>query len=121
MLLVGFYLTYWLMNWSLLYDTFGMDLHRSYVGLLIIGIFWNKLGYFLKPALMALSRKYEREADAFAAKVRPDTEPLVLALKKLARHNLSNLTPHPFYVWFNYSHPPLLERIRKIELMAADH
>ena len=113
-----FYLTYLLMNWSLVYDTFGLDPHRSYVGLLIIGIFWKKLGYFLKPALMALSRRYEREADAFAIKVRPDTEPLILALKKLARHNLSNLTPHPMYVWFNYSHPPLLERIREIELLA---
>ncbi len=118
MLLVGFYATYLLMNWGLVYETFRVDPHRSYVGLMIIGIFWKKVGYFLKPALMALSRKYEKQADAFALKVQPGAQPLILALKKLARHNLSNLAPHPLYVWFNYSHPTLLERVKQLELMA---
>jgi STE24 endopeptidase len=44
-------------------------------------------------------------------------EPLILALKKMARDNLSNLRPHPIYVWFNYSHPPLLERIQTLQDM----
>jgi STE24 endopeptidase len=119
MMLAGFYATYLLMNWGLLYETFGVDPSRSYVSLAIIGIFWKKIGFFLQPALMALSRRHEKEADAFAAKVRPGPAPLILALKKLACHNLSNLVPHPLYVWFNYSHPPLLERVRRLELMAS--
>jgi STE24 endopeptidase len=41
--------------------------------------------------------------------------PMVNALKGLATHNLANLNPHPFYVWFNYSHPPLAERVRELE------
>ena len=40
---------------------------------------------------------------------------MIDALKKLSIHNLSNLTPHPFYVFLNYSHPPVLERIQAIE------
>jgi STE24 endopeptidase len=64
---------------------------------------------------MSLSRKFERAADAFAIKNRPDPRPFVLALKKLAAHNLSNLSPHPLYVWFSYSHPPVLERINYLE------
>ena len=66
---------------------------------------------------MALSRRFERQADAFAAKLLHTPEPLVNALKGLATHNLANLNPHPFYVWFNYSHPPLVERVRVLEAM----
>ena len=61
-----------------------------------------------------LSRKNEYEADRFAAKTIDEPQSLVEAFKKLASDNLSNLTPHPFYVFLNYSHPPLLQRIRAI-------
>ena len=60
-----------------------------------------------------LSRKNEYEADAYAR----DTyagEPLITALKKLSKNNLSNLNPHPVFVFFNYSHPTLLQRIRAL-------
>ena len=53
------------------------------------------------------------EADAFA-KETYDAQPLKTALKKLSVHNLSNLRPHPAYVFFHYSHPPLLERLRAL-------
>jgi STE24 endopeptidase len=42
-------------------------------------------------------------------------EPFISALKKMAKDNLSNLRPNRLYVWFNYSHPPLLERIKRLE------
>ena len=60
-----------------------------------------------------LSRKNEFEADAFAK----DTfaaEPLGEGLKKLTRENLSNLKPHPAYVFVHYSHPPVLERLSRM-------
>lgn len=61
-----------------------------------------------------LSRKFEFQADDFA-KNTFDAEPLITSLKKLSKNNLSNLTPHPAYVFMNYSHPPLIERIRNLK------
>lgn len=61
------------------------------------------------------SRKNEYQADAFAKKY-TNGEDLISALKKLAENNLSNLTPHPFYVWANYSHPTILQRIERLEI-----
>jgi STE24 endopeptidase len=76
---------------------------------------WEPVSFFLGPAGMALSRRFEREADLYSLRIINDSGPLVRALKKIAKDNLSNLQPHPLYVWLNYSHPPLLERIRDLE------
>ncbi|MEJ2717701.1 MAG: M48 family metallopeptidase [Deltaproteobacteria bacterium] len=115
--LVGFYLTQLVMRWDLLYSTFHLDPSKPYLALLIIGVFWKRAGYFLSPFYMVLSRRFERQADAFGAKLLHTPQPMVKALKVLATHNLANLNPHPFYVWFNYSHPPLVERVRILEAM----
>ncbi len=61
-----------------------------------------------------LSRKYEFQADAFAAKY-GYAEALISGLKKLSSQSLSNLMPHPLYVFFNYSHPTLFQRILRIK------
>jgi STE24 endopeptidase len=60
------------------------------------------------------SRRNETAADQFAAETTRDPGSMISALKKLSVHNLSNLTPHPFYVFLNYSHPPVLQRIRML-------
>lgn len=65
-------------------------------------------------AMNAISRRFEFEADAYARETLA-AQPLVTSLKKLSRKNLSNLTPHPAYVFVHYSHPPLVERIRALE------
>jgi STE24 endopeptidase len=114
-LFVGLYLTYLLVNWDALYTTFGFDPAHSYLGLFVVGIFWQKAGFFLRPPFSALSRRFERQADAFAVDLLKRPEALAAALKKMAGHNLSNLTPHPFYVWFYYSHPPMIERVTRLE------
>jgi len=111
----AFYLTYLLLGWEPLYETFGLDPARPYPALLIIGVFWQRLGFFLTPFFAALSRRFEREADAIAATLLQTPTPLIEALKRMACDNLANLNPHPFYVWFNYSHPPMLERINRLE------
>jgi STE24 endopeptidase len=64
--------------------------------------------------MQIVSRKNEYEADRFAAETINAPDNLIDALKKLSATNLSNLTPHPLYVFFNYSHPPLLQRIQAI-------
>jgi len=114
-LLVGFYLTYLMMNWQPLYEAFNVKASQSYGLLLIVGIFWQRLGFFVKPLSMMLSRRFERQADDFAVSLSGSPGPLISALKKMAEHNLSNLFPHPLYVWAHYSHPPMVERISRME------
>ena len=60
------------------------------------------------------SRKNEYEADKFSVKTYKK-KPMISALKKLSRDNLTNLTPHPFYEFINYSHPSLSKRLGSIE------
>jgi STE24 endopeptidase len=56
------------------------------------------------------SRRHEFEADRYAREAVGGAEPLIGALRKLSEKNLSNLTPHPWYSFFHYSHPTLIER-----------
>jgi STE24 endopeptidase len=60
-------------------------------------------------------RKFEREADDYCLHLIGTATPMTDALKRLAKDNLSNLHPHPFYAWFYYSHPPLAERIVRLQ------
>ncbi len=96
-----------------LYEAFYMDQSSVYGGLIFFGLLYAPIDMILSLFMQSLSRKYEYEADSYASSTfRP--EPMVQALKKLSKDNLSNLTPHPFYVFLNYSHPPVLQRIRAI-------
>ncbi len=112
--LIGIYLAAKLIAWPILYQTFGFSETIPYVGLLLVGALASPLGYFLHPLGAAISRKYEREADAFSCQILGRKEALVNALKRLGVDNLSNLNPQPIFAWFYYSHPPLLERINYI-------
>ncbi|MEP2404679.1 MAG: M48 family metalloprotease, partial [Nonlabens ulvanivorans] len=81
-----------------------------HVGLVAFGLLYSPISTITGIVMSSLSRKFEYEADAFAK----DTykgEPLIDALKKLNKTSLSNLTPHPAYVFFNYSHPTLFQRM----------
>jgi STE24 endopeptidase len=112
---VLFFLASRLVTWPVLYRTFGFDHVASYVGLLLVGVLWDAAGAFLTPIGNAISRRFEREADIYAAGVQQQTTNLTSALKRLAMDNLSNLYPHPLYASFYYSHPPLLQRIEYLE------
>jgi STE24 endopeptidase len=78
--------------------------------LLLIFLLIGVVTFWLSPLFHLISRRYEYEADAFAAQIIHRHEPLITALRKLNEKNLSNLTPHPIYSGFYYSHPTLLER-----------
>ena len=113
--LISFCVVSKLLNWPLLYQTFGFQESIVYVGLFLIGAFISLLGYFAQPLESAISRRFELEADDFASELMGTGKPMCSALKRLAADNLANLTPHPLYAWVNYSHPPLVERIARLE------
>lgn len=110
-----FFMTSKLIQFRVIYESFGFSSTPGYVGLFLVGILWGPVGFFLSPIGMAISRRFEREADFYSIRILKTAEPLSRALKKMARENLSNLKPHPLYVVFNYSHPPMLERIAYLE------
>ena len=104
-----------LITYRVMYESFGFSNTPYYVGLFLVGILWEPVNFFLSPLGMAISRKFEKEADLYSIMITKRAKPLSTALKKMAKENLSNLRPHPLYVFFNYSHPPLLERIEYLE------
>jgi STE24 endopeptidase len=113
--LVIFYLTFRVLQAPGFQEAFNFSSANLWVGLLILGLFWSRAFYFLRPFPMAMSRRFERHADRFALGLMGDPEPMTQALKRLAKDNLANLNPHPFTVWFNYSHPPLHTRIEALQ------
>lgn len=114
---VGFFFIYHIVNWLPLYRAFGLKQSPVYAGLLLISVYLSCIGFFFSPLGAFISRRHEREADKMAHELTGTSEPLISALKRLAKDNLSNLHPHPLYVWFYYSHPPLIKRIEYLEML----
>jgi STE24 endopeptidase len=98
-----------------LYRAFNMSQQSIYAGLVFFGLLYTPLDLVLSIVMEMLSRKNEYEADAFAVETTGKPDDMIVALKKLSAANLTNLTPHPFYVFLNYSHPPLVHRIQEIQ------
>ena len=113
--LLLFFMTSKILTWNVIYESFGFSNMPCYVGLFLVGILWEPVNFFISPIGMAISRRFEREADFYSLGIVKTAKPLTTALKKMAKENLSNLRPHPIYVCFNYSHPPLLQRIEYLE------
>jgi STE24 endopeptidase len=98
-----------------LYQAFYMEHESIYSGLLFFGLLYTPIDTVLSVIMQMISRKNEYEADRFAAETTDNPDILTSALKKLSATNMSNLTPHPFYVFMNYSHPPILQRLQAIQ------
>ena len=109
-----FFLLSWFLNSQGLYQAFYVQQPSVYTGLLFFGLLYAPLELVLGILLNMLSRKNEYQADRFAATTVNEPSNMITALKKLAGNNLSNLTPHPFYAFLNYTHPPLLQRVEAI-------
>jgi STE24 endopeptidase len=100
-----------------LFDAFFISRKSVYGGLVFFAVLYSPLDLLTGICMNAWSRKHERDADRFAVETTGDPRSFASALKKLSAHNLSNLLPHPFYVFLNYSHPPVLERIEAVNMM----
>ncbi|MCF8104973.1 MAG: M48 family metallopeptidase [Desulfohalobiaceae bacterium] len=97
-----------------LFAAFGLNQPSVYAGLVFFALLYAPIALILSLYLNSLSRKFEYQADAFAAETTKRPENLIQALKRLSADNLSNLTPHPFYVFVNHPHPPVLSRIKAL-------
>ena len=104
-----------LLNFDSLFKAFGFS-GSSYYGIFIlISLCSSPFTFFFNPLFTSWSRKHEYEADRFAVQSVEDKESLKKALLKLGNENLSNLTPHPLYSFYHYSHPALMERLEAID------
>ncbi len=96
------------LSWAL-----GAEKAGFHLGLLAFGLLYSPISLLTGILSNRLSRLHEYEADAFAAR-EYGAAPLADALKKLSVNHLSNLRPHPAYVFVHYSHPPLLKRLERL-------
>jgi STE24 endopeptidase len=112
--LVGFWLIAVLAKQEWFYRSFGFEPGSIVPALLLFGLLSGVITFWFSPVAHWWSRRYEYQADAFAAQVMNEPGSLTGALRKLNEKNLSNLTPHPLYSGFYYSHPTLLERERAL-------
>ncbi|MDP3312655.1 M48 family metallopeptidase [Lutibacter sp.] len=99
---------------SMLSEALGVASTSFHIGLIAFSILYSPISEITGLFMNSLSRKFEYEADNFA-KNNFGAEPLITSLKKLSKNSLSNLTPHPFYVKMNYSHPTLFQRIKNLK------
>lgn len=118
LLLIGLYILSLLLDFQPLYAAFGLA-PSHHVALVLFTLVSGPLTFYLGPIMNCLSRKHEYEADRFAAATLRDGAPMEEALINLTVKNLSNLTPHPWYSAYHYSHPTPAERISAIRQGAA--
>lgn len=85
-----------------------------HMGLLAFGILYSPVSEILSIGMNLISRRYEFQADKFAA-LKSSSRDLQQALKKLSSKNLTNLQPHPWYVFVHYSHPTLADRLKALQ------
>ena len=98
----------------LLFDAFGVEKISPHVGLVLFFILLEPASRALGVLFNAWSRRHEFEADAYAAQVTGDGAPLADALRKMTSDHLAHPSPAPLRVWLDYSHPPLVERLRAL-------
>jgi len=111
---IMFYIFSLLIGNASLSAALGTENHSFHLGLIAFGILYSPISTFLGLGMNMLSRKNEYQADAYAAE-NYKSNALADGLKKLSVSSLSNLTPHPAYVFFYYSHPTLLQRLNAMQ------
>lgn len=110
--------TLWLLSLMvgnpLLSEALNVSQPSFHIGLIAFGVLYSPISEVTGLIMNYISRKFEYQADDYAQSTYHG-DPLISALKKLSKNNLSNLTPHPSYVFAHYSHPTLLQRYRNLK------
>src|SRR6266480_2486879 len=118
--LVAFAAIAWLARQQSFYHAFGFEHQGNFAAanvvpaMLLFALLAGAITFWVSPFIHIWSRRFEYEADAFAHAAMGEAQSFIRALRKLSEKNLSNLTPHPLYSRFYYSHPTLLERERAL-------
>lgn len=112
---VMFYLLSLFLTYPQISLAFGLEQPSIYSSLFFFGFLYSPISMLVSIVFNIFSRKHEYEADAYAVETTKSKDSLISGLKKLSLANLSNLTPHPLYVFLHYSHPPILERINRLQ------
>ncbi|MEW6001862.1 MAG: M48 family metallopeptidase [Nitrospirota bacterium] len=113
--LMGTYISFRILQTDILTDLFQIRTDTFFAKVVLLGFVGGIVSFPLVPLSNYLSRRFEREADGFACELSEDMEAMASALIKLSKDNLSNLHPHPLYITFYYSHPPVVERLRGLQ------
>jgi STE24 endopeptidase len=112
----AFYLISWLARQEWFVGPFGFNQTDGIApALLLFGLLSGLVSFWVSPLLHLWSRRYEYQADRYAAEITGEITAMCGALRKLNEKNLSNLTPHRAYSAFYYSHPTLIERERALK------
>lgn len=98
----------------MLSQALGVAKPSFHIGIIAFGILFSPISEITGLFMNVLSRKFEYQADAYA-RYHHNADSLISGLKKLSKNSLSNLTPHPLYIFWHYSHPTLLQRIEKLK------
>ncbi len=112
----------WLAGQRWFYRAFGFEHQAGFAAasvvpaMLLFALLAGTISFWASPFIHIWSRRFEYEADAFAHAAMGEAQSFIRALRKLSEKNLSNLTPHPLYSRFYYSHPTLLERERALQV-----
>ena len=120
--LVAFAAITWLAGQRWFYRAFGFEHQAGFAAasvvpaMLLFALLAGTISFWASPFIHIWSRRFEYEADAFAHATMGEAQSLIRALRKLSEKNLNNLTPHPLYSRFYYSHPTLLERERALQV-----
>jgi STE24 endopeptidase len=117
LLLTGFtlFILSLFINAPMLSEALNVAIPSFHVGLITFGILYSPISEITGLGMNYLSRVFEYQADHFAKETFA-AAPLISSLKKLSKNSLSNLTPHKAYVFMHYSHPTLLQRIKKLNV-----
>lgn len=98
---------------AILSEALNVSQPSFHIGLIAFGVLYSPISEITGLLMNYLSRKFEYQADNYA-KTTYAEQPMISALKKLSKNSLSNLTPHPAYVFAHYSHPTLLQRFQNL-------
>jgi STE24 endopeptidase len=98
-----------------LFEAFHISSPSIHIGLLLGSFMYSPISFFTSIAFNIISRKHEFEADRYSLEHYGEGSHLADGLRLLSKKNLVNLTPHPFFAFLTYSHPPMLQRLRAME------
>jgi STE24 endopeptidase len=112
---IGFYVLSLLLQSKPFFVGMGYASPSVHIGIILLTFILPAVDMICGPLFNMLSRKNEYKADKFSVDAVGEAKSLSSALIKLNKDNLSNPLPHPLYSFINYSHPPLLERLKAME------